>query len=143
MDSETCGSAAQLKIPDARRYIQMVVRYPDVTRSIWCVAVEAGVHDICLSQQTTREVQLRISSGLASWHILILVNLFFRHKVVNTYGQRVGIVLSPMHNMTRLWDAPEKLCQTNQNSHPLIKINSPIVICIWETYGDVVNTFSG
>jgi hypothetical protein len=44
LDTEIGGSSAQLLTPNAHKYVQMVIRYPDMARSSWFyVAVEAGV----------------------------------------------------------------------------------------------------
>jgi hypothetical protein len=77
-------------------------------------------------------MQLRIHFGLARCHTLLVVNLFSPLTDSNAGGEFLSAKISPLHNMTPLWDAPMMtiLRSAKQTSHPLIIIDSAIVISI-------------
>jgi hypothetical protein len=79
--------------------------------------------NICLGR-CSREVQLRNYFGLTCGHVFHVANLFLGHR-----WTVFGAIILPVHNMTRLWDAPALHVR-------LIRNDSQIVTSIWVYAGN-------
>jgi hypothetical protein len=129
--NETCNSAARLRTTNTHWYIctngYEIPRYDHVWLILYSSGSRCSEYIVCLAR-CSREVQLRISFRLACCHILLVVNLFFPLKVMIAGGQCLRATVSPVHNMTRLWDVLMMtfIHSANQNSHPLAEIDSAI-----------------
>jgi hypothetical protein len=101
------GSAVRHRTPYTHWYIQMVINIPGYgqVRLMYCNGGNRCSGYIVRLGRCSTEVQLRISFGLACY-VLLVVNLFIRLKVTKAGGQYLSGIISPVHNMTRLWNAP-------------------------------------
>jgi hypothetical protein len=61
---------------------------------------------VCQLSRCSREVQLGLPFGFACCHILLTVNLFLGLKRHERGWTVFSVIISPVHNMTRLRDAP-------------------------------------
>jgi hypothetical protein len=108
-------------------YIHEVITHPDMNRSGWCCCSSGnrclGMH--CCLGRYNREMQLRISFRLPCCHALLAKSLFW-----TAGGQCLSARISPVHNMTRLRDAPAFHVRLIR-----IHIESTIVISIWVLAG--------
>jgi hypothetical protein len=91
--------------------------------------VEVGVQDIVCLDRCSREVQLRISFGLVCCQVLLVVNTFFSGiKVTNAdewcFDYPGGAIRKAFVGCPGATGSP------SQNSHPLIRNGSAIVISI-------------
>jgi hypothetical protein len=62
---------------------------------------------ICFSRCSS-EVQLSLSFGLTCYHVLLEVQLLYEFRTTNGGGRYLSAINSPVHDMTRLWDAPAR-----------------------------------
>jgi hypothetical protein len=82
-DPEDCSSAAWLRTPDT----------PDTTYGYKIPGygrVRFVFHSSESSGRCSREVQIRISFGVACCHVLLEVNIFFEFKVTNAARQSLA-----------------------------------------------------
>jgi hypothetical protein len=116
-----CDRAARLRTQDRHWYIDMIIRHPDMAGSGSCCH-SIGSRYCCLGR--SRRMQLRISFGLV-YHVL----------VANLLSHERGWTLFKRDNLARAYDTSVGCTGVTrsaiQNSHRLIKINSPIVTSTW------------
>lgn len=99
-----CGSTGRFRTPDARWYIHMVMVQLILLQQ-W---KQAFSFSYCCLGKCSKEVQLRISFGLVCCHVPLAVNFFFIFQVTNAAGRCLNTIISPVHNKSRLWDAPAR-----------------------------------
>jgi hypothetical protein len=63
---------------------------------------------ICFSRCSS-EVQLIISFGLTCCNVLLGVQLFYQFRITNSGGRCLSAIILPVHDTTRLWNAPARL----------------------------------